>query len=109
MEQPEKGLFAYIYVCVCVLCQFLGHTTLLAVELELSGMENFGCEITNKVFFPPILWFLMFYNLKIFQKYPHFFLSPQGIVTAPPNKKIPIFIGPVAFELFIMTTQPRVT
>jgi hypothetical protein len=54
MEQPEKGLFAYVCVCcvcACVLCQFLGHTTLLA--LELSGMENFGCEITNKVFFSP--------------------------------------------------------
>jgi len=62
MEQPEKGLFAYVCVCVCVcvLCQFLGHTTLLA--LELSGMEKFGCEITNKLFFPQILWFLMFYN-----------------------------------------------
>jgi hypothetical protein len=53
MEQPEKGLFAYmcVCVCVCVLCQFLGHMTLLAVQL--SGMENFECEITNKVFFRP--------------------------------------------------------
>lgn len=47
MEQHEKGLFAYIYV----LCQFLGHTTLLAVEL--MGMENFGCEITKQGFFFP--------------------------------------------------------
>jgi len=64
MEQPEKGLFAYMCVCVCVcVCamSIFGPYDTTGSAIEWHG-ELWMWNHKQGFFPPPILWFLMFYN-----------------------------------------------